>query len=359
MLFKRFETLGYTDPNFSSGIGLSLVKELVDMLHGSIMVDSKLGQGSVFSVSLSRSYEVFQSDKNVEFILNDSKTMPSIETQVEQKEEFIKDITVLVVDDNEELRHFIVSILRKEYHIIEAENGKKGLEIIRLELPDLVLSDVMMPCMDGIELLEEVKKNHDTSHIPFVLLSAKSALDDRIRGLEYGADDYITKPFSSGYLRARISSLLRQREMLHDYFMKQAFRSFEQENLVASSVSLDSFSPSIPQITSFDEVFIQRVIQVVESKLQEQDFKIEDLADTMKMGRTVFYRKVKSILGVTPIDLVKDMRVKRAIQLLDSGNYNISQVAYMSGFSSPQYFSRVFKELKNCTPSEYKTKAFD
>lgn len=359
MLFKRFETLGYTDPNFSSGIGLSLVKELVDMLHGSIMVDSKLGQGSVFSVSLSRSYEVFQSDKNVEFILNDSKTMPSIETQVEQKEEFIKDITVLVVDDNEELRYFIVSILRKEYHIIEAENGKKGLEIIRLELPDLVLSDVMMPCMDGIELLEEVKKNHDTSHIPFVLLSAKSALDDRIRGLEYGADDYITKPFSSGYLRARISSLLKQREMLHDYFMKQVFRSFEQENLVASSVSLDSFSPSIPQITSFDEVFIQRVIQVVESKLQEQDFKIEDLADTMKMGRTVFYRKVKSILGVTPIDLVKDMRVKRAIQLLDSGNYNISQVAYMSGFSSPQYFSRVFKELKNCTPSEYKTKAFD
>ena len=184
-------------------------------------------------------------------------------------------------------------------------------------------------------------------------------MDDRIRGLEYGADDYITKPFSSGYLRARISSLLKQREMLHDYFMKQAFRSFEQENLVASSVSLDSFSPLIPQITSFDEVFIQRVIQVVESKLQEQDFKIEDLADTMKMGRTVFYRKVKSILGVTPIDLVKDMRVKRAIQLLDSGNYNISQVAYMSGFSSPQYFSRVFKELKNCTPSEYKTKAFD
>ena len=101
------------------------------------------------------------------------------------------------------------------------------------------------------------------------------------------------------------------------------------------------------------------MIQVVVSKLQEQDFKIEDLADTMKMGRTVFYRKVKSILGVTPIDLVKDMRVKRAIQLLDSGNYNISQVAYMSGFSSPQYFSRVFKELKNCTPSEYKTKAFD
>lgn len=128
ILFKRFETLGHTDSNLSSGIGLSLVKELVDMLHGSIMVDSKLGQGSVFSVSLPRSYEVFQSDKNVEFILNDSKTMSSIETQIGQKDEFIEDITVLVVDDNEELRHFIVSILRKEYHIIEAENGKRDLK---------------------------------------------------------------------------------------------------------------------------------------------------------------------------------------------------------------------------------------
>ena len=241
------------------------------MLHGSIMVDSKLGQGSVFSVSLARSYEVFRSDKNVEFILNDSKTMSSIATQVERKEEFIEDMTVLVVDDNEELRHFIVSILRKEYHMIEAENGKEGLEKIRSELPDLVLSDVMMPCMDGIELLEEVKKSHDTSHIPFVLLSAKSALDDRIRGLEYGADDYITKPFSSGYLRARISSLLKQRGVLHDYFMKQALGSSEQENLAVPGASLDSISPSMPQITSFDEEFIQKVIQVVEYKLQDQD----------------------------------------------------------------------------------------
>ena len=265
--------------------------------------------------------------------------------------------TILVVDDEKPIVEILVYNLQKEgYDTLEAYDGETAIQLALEKKPDLILLDIMLPRVDGLTVCKRIRH---TLNVPIIMLSAKDEEIDKILGLELGADDYITKPFSSGYLRARISSLLKQREMLHDYFMKQAFRSFEQEDLVASSVSLDSFSPSIPQITSFDEVFIQRVIQVVESKLQEQDFKIEDLADTMKMGRTVFYRKVKSILGVTPIDLVKDMRVKRAIQLLDSGNYNISQVAYMSGFSSPQYFSRVFKELKNCTPSEYKTKAFD
>ena len=250
---------------------------------------------------------------------------------------------VLVVDDEKLIVKGIRFSLEQDGMEVDcAYDGEEAVEKAKEKKYDIILLDLMLPKMDGLEVCQQIR---EFSNVPIVMLTAKGEDMDKILGLEYGADDYITKPFSSGYLRARISSLLRQREMLHDYFMKQAFRSFEQENLVASSVSLDSFSPSIPQITSFDEVFIQ----VVESKLQEQDFKIEDLADTMKMGRTVFYRKVKSILGVTPIDLVKDMRVKRAIQLLDSGNYNISQVAYMSGFSSPQYFSRVFN----------KTKAFD
>ena len=264
---------------------------------------------------------------------------------------------ILIVEDDTDINNMVASALTKAgYECKQSFSGTEAMLYLNKEKFSVIILDLMLPGKSGNSIVEEIKPYLDTS---IIVVSAKDELDTKVNLLFSGADDYITKPFSSGYLRARISSLLKQREMLHDYFMKQAFRSFEQENLVASSVSLDSFSPSIPQITSFDEVFIQRVIQVVESKLQEQDFKIEDLADTMKMGRTVFYRKVKSILGVTPIDLVKDMRVKRAIQLLDSGNYNISQVAYMSGFSSPQYFSRVFKELKNCTPSEYKTKAFD
>ena len=359
LLFKRFETLGPTDSNLSSGIGLSLVKELVEMLHGSIKVESKLGQGSVFSVSLIGRYDSFASDKNADFILNDNKAETPISSEINKDDEITKDTTILIVEDNEELRHFIVNILRKNYHVIEAENGQIGFEKIKAEIPDMIISDIMMPYMDGIELLKEIKANHNISHIPFILLSAKAELDDRIKGLEYGADDYITKPFSSGYLHARISSILKQRKTLRDFFMKQNASFSDKRNMEEQSVSLDTLSPSMPPITNFDEEFIKKIIQIVETKLQDPDFKIEDLADTMKMGRTVFYKKIKSMLGVSPIDLVKDMRVKRAIQLLDSENYNISQIAYMSGFSSPQYFSRVFKELKNCTPSEYKTKASD
>lgn len=356
MLFKRFETLGQTDANLSSGIGLSLVKEWVDMLHGTITVDSKLGYGSTFSISLPGEHEIFESDKNVEFILNDSESSMPMDSGITQNNEEAEGISVLVVEDNEELRHFMVNILRKDYHVIEAENGKTGLEKIKSKIPDLVISDIMMPCLDGIELLEEVKKDYNVSHIPFVLLSAKATLDDRIKGLEYGADDYITKPFSSGYLRARISSLLKQRSILREHFMKEVLPVAGKEPVVNQDDILENLSPSVPQITSYDEDFIHKIIQAVEERLQDSDFKIEDLADSMNIGRSVFYKKVKSILGVSPIELVKDMRIKRAIQLLETGNYNISQIAYMSGFSSSQYFSRVFKELKNCTPSEYKIK---
>lgn len=341
-LFKRFETLGQKDNNLSSGIGLSLVKELVHLLHGSIKVDSTLGKGSVFEVSLPINYDAFKSDENIEFIMNDSQqttTSYKIPENTSPTEGADKNIDILIVEDNEELRHFLVNMLQKDYRILEAADGKSGLDLTVSAMPDLIISDIMMPVMDGIELLEAVKKNHNISHIPFILLSAKASLDDRIQGLEYGADDYITKPFSSSYLKARISSLLKQRDALRRHFTRKS----------------GDISPSIPQITHFDETFINQIVQAVEEGLQNPDFKIEDLADSMNLSRTVFYRKIRSLLGVSPIDFVRDMRIKRAVQLLDSEAYTISEVAYMSGFSSPQYFNRVFKNIMNCTPTEYKT----
>ena len=341
-LFKRFETLGQKDNNLSSGIGLSLVKELVHLLHGSIKVDSTLGKGSVFEVSLPINYDAFKSDENIEFIMDDSQqttTSYKIPENISPTEGTDKNIDILIVEDNEELRHFLVNMLQKDYRILEAADGKSGLDLTVSAMPDLIISDIMMPVMDGIELLEAVKKNHDISHIPFILLSAKASLDDRIQGLEYGADDYITKPFSSSYLKARISSLLKQRDALRRHFTRKS----------------GDISPSIPQITHFDETFINQIVQAVEEGLQNPDFKIEDLADSMNLSRTVFYRKIRSLLGVSPIDFVRDMRIKRAVQLLDSEAYTISEVAYMSGFSSPQYFNRVFKNIMNCTPTEYKT----
>ena len=306
--------------SLSTGIGLSLVHNLVEMMHGKIEVDTALGQGSTFTVSLPLRAEAYRNDQNVEFILDDGSRDVSSEVQMPEELEDQKDITILVVEDNDELRHFIVHILQKEYRVLEAPNGRIGLEKVLAEMPDVVVSDVMMPEMDGIELLNAVKTNHNVCHIPVIILSAKASLDDRIKGLEYGADGYITKPFSSAYLRARLKSVLLQRTHLKDFLL--AGRSLDEVTVTATEEKqehrLEDLSPSLPQITHFDEEFIKNIIQSVEDNLNNPDFKIEDLADSMGMGRSMFYRKIKSILSVSPIDFVKDMRVKRSVQLLES-----------------------------------------
>ena len=261
---------------------------------------------------------------------------------------------VLVVDDEKLIVKGIRFSLEQDGMEVDcAYDGEKALECAKNKEYDMILLDLMLPKMNGLEVCQQIREFSD---VPIIMLTAKGEDMDKILGLEYGADDYITKPFSSGYLRARISSLLKQRSILREHFMKEVLPVAGKEPVAIQGDALENLSPSVPQITSYDEEFIHKIIQAVEERLQDSDFKIEDLADSMNIGRSVFYKKVKSILGVSPIELVKDMRIKRAIQLLETGNYNISQIAYMSGFSSSQYFSRVFKELKNCTPSEYKIK---
>ncbi len=353
ILFNRFETLEEHNQSNSSGIGLSLVNEMVRLIHGTIKVESALGQGSTFTVLIPTDHNAFAEDKNAEFILEDGNRKSVEEPTISTQKGANKELSILIVEDNEELRHFIVNILQEEYQVISAADGVEGLEKLKSTIPDLVISDIMMPRMDGIELLDKTRKDHDISHIPFILLSAKVTLEDRIKGLEYGADDYITKPFSAGYLKARIASLLKQRDTLRKFFTDR-LKPEEEQQIQPADTPLQNLFPSAPLITNYDEEFIKKIAQSVEEQLENQDFKIEDLADTMNLSRTVFYRKIKSILGVSPKDFVRDMRVKRAVQLLDTGAYSISEIAYMSGFSSPQYFSRVFREVMNCTPSEYK-----
>ena len=349
-LFGRFETFGKTDPNRSTGIGLSLVKEFVDLLHGTIQPESIPGQGTVFTVTLPCTYEAYAADSMAEFVLNDEvKFEYPVEVQLSRQEE--KERSILIIEDNDELRRFLAMILRDCYHVLEAGDGRQGLEVIGRELPDLIVSDVMMPEMDGIELLAAVKVNRDTSHIPVILLSAKASVDDRVRGLEYGADDYIAKPFNSAYLKARIESLIRQRSSLAAYYLGSSLKDSDKTEKKQPDVKLEQVLESVP---SFNNTFIQEVIRLVDENLQNPDFKIDDLAETMNMSRAVFYRKIKTFTGASPIDLVKEMRLKRALELLDADTYSLSEVAYQSGFSSPQYFSRVFKEQMQCTPNEYK-----
>ena len=276
-------------------------------------------------------------------------TTKSALSEIKTVSEKENEIKIVVVEDNDELRHFISTLLNNEYVVFEAENGRKGLDIIKKELPDIVISDIMMPDVDGIELLKSVKNDNDLSHIPVILLSAKSAVDDQINGLEFGADDYITKPFSAGYLKTKICSLLKQRQLLYNFYTKN--------QIVEKNDILNDITPSMPQLTHFDDEFINNMVKTVEENLQNPNFTIDDLAQAMNLSRTVFYRKVKSLLGVSPVDFVKNMRVKRAGQLLEQNEFSIAEIGYMSGFSTPQYFNKVFKETMSCTPKEYKQRS--
>lgn len=371
-LFQRFETLvkqNILQP--SSGIGLSLVKEMVEMHHGTIEVNSQLGLGSRFTVTLPLQREVFEEDVQVEFILNDSQTttpptadkkeaQEEIEKkdEVEKKDELEKrnelenntdSLSILVVEDNEELKSFLKNILSENYTVLTASNGQEGLEHAVKTIPDLIISDVMMPVMDGLEMIRQIKDNNSICHIPIIVLSAKASLDDRIAGLEQGIDDYITKPFSATYLKTRIATLLRQRKALQEIYMSRLVEGKDN----SSSTPL---TPSQPQITPYDEQFMEKVMKFMEEQMDNTELTIDEFAEKLMLSRTIFYRKLKAIIGLTPVDFIREIRIKRAVQLIDSGEYTFSQVAYMTGFNDPKYFSKCFKKVIGINPSEYKEK---
>lgn len=356
-LFQRFETLVHNNIlQPSSGIGLSLVKELVELHEGTIAVNSQLGVGSEFIITLPMEPAVYEGKENTEFILDDSPTLLPKEDKekvtnmaTDAQEVLHKElITLLIVEDNAELCSFLYDILADTYHVIKATNGQEGLELAQQHLPDFIISDIMMPVMDGLDMVKAIKEDRDICHIPIVLLSAKSSLDDRISGLEQGIDDYITKPFSSTYLKTRIKTLLQQRKQLQELYLKQ----WSEKQKEDSGPNIE-ITPSQPQIVSFDAQFMQQVMEVMEKEMENADLTIDEFAQQLNMGRTVFYQKLKSIIGLSPIDFIREMRIKRAKQLIDSGEYNISSVAYMTGFNDPKYFSKCFKKQFGMSPSEY------
>jgi signal transduction histidine kinase/ligand-binding sensor domain-containing protein/DNA-binding response OmpR family regulator len=333
-----------------TGIGLALSKELIELHYGKITAKNNADRGLSVTIELKLGKEHFLGAE-VEFI-----DMPQVPHQFEETVEDMlfqtvhvtndhnsKVPLVLLVEDNNDLRTFLATQLNEHYRVEQAENGEEGLKKAMMLLPDLILSDVMMPKMDGIQMLDRLKNDVLTSHIPIVLLSAKFSVESQIEGLKYGADYYITKPFQNDFLLASIENLIKQRKRIFETFL--------------NGKKTIELSPGEIVITSHDEVFLKKVITIVEERMVDPDFNIDAVAVQLNMGRSTFYKKFKSLTNIPPVEFVRDMRVKRAKQLLDAGENNIADVAYAVGFNTPKYFSTCFKEHYSLSPTEYlKTK---
>lgn len=358
-LFVRFETsvgnLPVVNDRESSGVGLSIVKDLVDMHQATIHVDSKEGKGSCFTVEFLKGRAHYP--EGTEFVLSDNMQKEP-ETGLTAEEPAETDAgkggdlpSLLVVEDNEELRSFLKMIFEKEFQVIEADNGLAGLEKAVKYLPDIIISDIMMPVKDGIALTHDLHDTPATSHIPVVLLTAKTDMDSRLSGLKQGADAYITKPFSSTYLKARVENLLTKRREL-----QRLYCSTLLDEPAAISAEETPEPPAL-QLSDYDRKFMEKLTALIEANIGNSSLVVEDLAMELAVSRSVFFRKLKSLTGLAPIELIKEMRVKKAASLIVSTDESMSQIAYMVGFNDSRYFSKCFKAHYGLTPTEYRLKS--
>jgi len=346
VLFERFTSANEINsiPGIrGTGIGLNLVKELADLHQATIEVESEQGKGTTFTVTFLAGKEHYGTD--VDFVMadfNDEKS-ESEEHLVTFREDEVhiskRDLPlILIVEDNEEMKEFLRKVISIHYHVVTASNGEEGLKMVENHIPDLIISDLMMPVMDGLQLTEAVKSNENTCHIPVILLTAKSAIESKLEAMKHGADDYITKPFSPVFLEARVENMLEQRRKLQEVFRKR----------------LMDLQPSDNNTVSQDEVFIAKLLEFMDKNIENSELTVDEMVSEMAMGRTVFFNKLKSLTGLAPIEFIRELRIKRAAQLLKSGDFNVSQITYMIGMSDSRYFSKCFKKVYGVTPSEYK-----
>lgn len=348
-LFERFYqaqgSIGGT------GIGLSLVKAYVDLHHGDIHAESQPGKGTTFIISLPDSQPGYDPSKDTaantqaqqdKGLVDDSYVPSDTEAEalaerIVNAEDFDNDRPlVLIIDDNNGMRTYLRSILSQKYNVVEASDGKQGLDKARRFVPQAVVCDVMMPVMDGLEFTRQMKADTATSHIPVILLTARSLTEQREEGYSVGADSYITKPFSGSVLLARVDNLLKSRVMLRSIFSGGKQEAVEEERLGQP-----------------DQGFVSRLREIIKSNLGDSDFTIERLGEEIGLSRVQLYRKVKALTGQTPVEYIRDMRLRKAAMLLKAGKFSVSEVMYTVGFSNSSYFSKCFSKAFGMTPTEY------
>ena len=342
-----------------TGIGLALVKSFVDLHHGSAKVESEVGKGSDFIVLIPREQEaggqvIHDDTENVDnsISVSSSDGKNGVNESVLQYiddgnkhsgklQQVITDQankpTLLIIDDNNDIRQYERTLLQDDYFVLEASDGKEGLELAKKEVPDLVICDVMMPVMDGLEFTEQLKTQTATSHIPVIMLTAKNLEEQRAEGYEHGADSYITKPFHSKVLLARIENLLKQRKLLKNVY--QSSPSAEKE--IEES-----------HLDDRDKQFIKQLQSIIQKNLGDSDFGVEEIGKQIGLSRVQLYRKVKAMTGSSVVDLLRKARLAKAHRLLESRSMSISEVAYEVGFSAPSYFTKCFKDEYGILPGD-------
>ena len=335
-IFVRFYNNKNSKSGVSNGIGLSLTKELVELHHGHIALKSALGKGSTFTVEIPLDKECYLSNEYQEI---SEPVLPEIGESDPSEEGTLRE-TLLLVEDNRELLYLMKDIFAEDYWVLVAENGREAWESIRKNGVDIVVSDIMMPEMDGMELCRHIKNDIATSHIIVVLLTAQISMENEIASYELGADDYVSKPFEPNVLKVHLKNLLKKR--------KQIQANFKSNPSIGMISKID--------FTSLDEQLIEKAIKVVERNLSDPEFNVVALASELGMSRSTLARKIKGITGRTPLDFIKDIKMKHACQMLKNKRMSIAEMVIALGYNDHKYFATSFREVYGMTPSEYQKK---
>ncbi|RTE54021.1 response regulator [Arenibacter aquaticus] len=351
-IFERFHT-AKEDSSINRegmGIGLSFSKNLIELHQGGIEVSSKTNHGTKFKVWLPMEKEAYLNIKEIsckdvsdnDFLVRSSESESFaiglnddlIDENISKSRSKLP--VLLIVDDNPDIRSFIKQILTKSYAIYEAENGQEGIELAKKIMPNVVICDILMPVMDGIAFCKSMKEHQETSHIPIIILTAKSSQESEVQSLQLGVDEYLRKPFNFELLELKLSNIVKRREQMRKRFNRDI-----------------TLQPNEVTVTSMDEKFLSQAIQIVEKHMMNTDFNVEMMVSEMGLSRSNLYLKFKELTGLSSSEFIRNVRLKRAVQLFDQSDLSVKEIMYMTGFNTASYFSKCFKKQFGIVPSEY------
>ncbi len=340
-----------------NGFGLLQVKRIVEMLNGNIGFTSKENAGTTFTISFKRIYDepvIHWNPNNLNEALNEIRIPSPVVSAVSES----KDETLLIVEDNDDLRNYLTATFSVEYNVVSTISAEDALRFLENHYPDIIISDVMMPGLQGDELCSMIKNNPDTAGIPVILLTAKTTHDAIVNGIEKGADDYIAKPFSLDILKSKVRGMLHNRKRIREYLMRLALMGAEGDVVEVKTIPQIVEEPTLTEgnrtseMPASDKAFVDKAVDIIIANMSNTEFDIEHLCREMAMSRTLFFGRLKSLTGKAPQEFIRILKLERAAELLKQ-NMPVAEVAVVTGFANSKYFSTIFKKHFGVSPSKF------